>query len=413
MSNIIDYLHWRGDLTFAQDPPNLVDNLILSEIAYCNFRGIVPSAQEGGAVPLAEACDRYLAARRNQPKLINNPRPVLIAAAAGRRFRDVLLSAYADEIDDEKQEQFSAVTFTVPGVAAYAAFRGTDTTITGWREDFNMSFLPETPGQQDAVRYLSEAAGRTDLPLIAGGHSKGGNLAVYAAAFADPAVQERVVYVCSNDGPGFNSKVADSPQYAGILPKVRLILPESSLVGILMANQGRRLIVRSKGKGVMQHNPYTWEVVGPSFLPVNSLSPSSLLLNETIRRWLDEMSDDERRSFTEAIFVALEEDKKNPEIDLRQTPANGLRALMAGLRILTGERQASFLLAAQKLLVAGGSALIDDGRRRALKNTAPLRTALQNIIRTLTPGQPAPAGPSLPAESPEESKPEKPGSLPV
>ena len=407
MSNILDYLHWRGDLTFAQDPPNLVDNLILSEIAYCNFRDIVPGAREEGAVPLAEACDRYLAARRNQTKLINNPRPVLIAAAASRRFRDVLLSAYTDEIDDEKQEQFSAVTFTVPGIAAYAAFRGTDTTITGWREDFNMSFLPETPGQQDAVRYLSEAAGRTDLPLIAGGHSKGGNLAVYAAAFADPAVQERVVYVCSNDGPGFNSKVADSPQYAGILPKVRLILPESSLVGILMSNRGRRLIVRSRGKGVMQHNPYTWEVLGPSFLPANSLSPSSLLLNETFRRWLDEMSDDERRSFTEAIFVALEEDKKNPEIDLRQTPANGLRALMAGLRILTGERQAGFLQAAQKLLVAGGAALMEDGRRRAMKNTAPLRAALQNIIRSLPPGQPAPQ------EKPAENGPESPENLPV
>ena len=407
MSNILDYIHWRGDLTFVQDPPNPVDNLIFSEIAYCDFRGIVPTAQEGGSLTLAETCDRYLAARMNQLKLINNPRPLLIAAAASRRFRNVLLSAYADQIDAEKQEQFAAVTFTVPGIAVYVAFRGTDTTITGWREDFNMSFLPETPGQQDAVRYLNEAAERTGLPLVVGGHSKGGNLAVYAAAFTDPAVQKRVMYVCSNDGPGFNSKVAGSEEYAGILPKVRLILPESSLVGILMANRGQRLIVRSKGKGVMQHNPYTWEILGPSFLPVDSLSPSSLLLDETIRRWLDEMSDDERRSFTEAIFVALEEDKKNPEIDLRQTPANTLRALMAGLRILTGDRQAAFLQAAQKLLLAGGSALVEDGRRRALKNTAPLRAALQNIVRSLSPGQPSSE------EKPGEHRLESPKNLPV
>ncbi len=386
MSSILDYLHWRGDLTFRQDPPNLVDNLIFSEIAYCDFRGIVPTAEEGGSVTLAESCNRYLAARMDQPKLINNPRPVLIAAAASRRFRDVLLSAYADENDDRKQEQFAAVTFTLQDTGAYIAFRGTDTTLTGWREDFNLSFLPETPGQQDAARYLTAAAERTDLPLVAGGHSKGGNLAVYAAAFAGPAARERTVYVCSNDGPGFNSKIADSPQYTDIVPKIRLILPESSLVGILMANRGTRLIVKSRAKGVLQHDPYTWEVLGPSFLPATSLSPSSLFLDETIRRWLDDMSDEEKQAFTEAVFCALEEDKKNPEIDLRQTPANTVRAILAGIRILTGERQASFLQAAQKLLVAGGTALAENGLRRARKNPGPLRTALQSLTRALTSG---------------------------
>ena len=129
------------------------------------------------------------------------------------------------------------MTFTLPNGEVYIAFRGTDTTVTGWREDFNLSFLKETPGQQAAARYLTDTAKRTDGPIVTGGHSKGGNLAVYAAAFAEPFARERVVAVCSNDGPGFNSKVADSPEYVAIIPKVRLFLPESSLVGILMANQ--------------------------------------------------------------------------------------------------------------------------------------------------------------------------------
>ena len=219
-----------------------------------------------------------------------------------------------------------------------------------------------------------------------GGHSKGGNLAVYAAAFTDPAARDRIIYICSNDGPGFNAKVADSRQYAAIVPKVRLILPESSLVGILMANQGQRLVVRSSGKGILQHNPYTWEVLGPAFLPANRLSPSSLFLDETFRLWLDDMSDGEKQAFTEAVFTALEEDKTNPEIDLRQTPANTLRAMLAGLRILTGERQTSFLQAAQKLLLAGGTTLMKDSQRRAKKNPTPLRTMLQNIIRALSTG---------------------------
>ena len=403
MPNILDYLHWRGDLTFAQDPPNLVDNLIFSEIAYCTFRGIVPTAREGGEITLAQACDKYLAARLDQPKLVNNPRPVLIAAAASKRFRDVPLSAYAEETDEEKQEQFAALTFTIPTGAAYIAFRGTDTTITGWREDFNLSFMPETPGQLAAARYLAEAAQRTDLPLVAGGHSKGGNLAVYAAAFAGPAVRERVVYVCSNDGPGFNSKIAGSPEYAAIIPKVRLILPESSLVGILMANRGERLIVRSRAKGAMQHDPYSWEVLGPSFMPADGLSPSSLLVDETMRRWLNDMTDEEKKNFTEAVFDALEEDKKNPDIDLRQNAVNTARAVLAGVRILTGSRQAEFLEAAQKLLVAGGSTLVSDRLRSARKSSAQLRAALQSFVRALAPGrqgEEAPAPPELPPAEP-------------
>ena len=386
MANILDYIHWRGDLTFSQDPPNMVDNLIFSEIAYCDFRGIVPGPEEEGSVSLARACDAYLSARLEQPGLINNPRPVLIAAAASQRFRDVLLSAFMDEVDDEKQEQFSAVTFTLPTEEIYIAFRGTDTSVTGWREDFNMSFLRETPGQQAAARYLTEAAKRTDLPIVAGGHSKGGNLAVYAAAFAEPSARERVVTVCSNDGPGFNSKVADSPEYAAIIPKVRLFLPESSLVGILMANQGRRLIVKSSARGALQHDPYSWEVIGSSFVTADSLSASSLFMNETMRRWLDDITDDEKRSFTEAIFNALEEDK-NPVINLRQTAANNVRAVTAGVRILTGKRQQEFLQVVQKLLIAGGNTLVEGGLRYAMDQKSPMPGVLKRIVKALTSGE--------------------------
>ena len=386
MPNMLDYIHWRGDLSFQQDPPNMVDNLIFSEIAYCDFLGIVPSPAEGGAVSLAGACDRYLSARLDQPELVNNPRPVLIAAAASPRFREVALSAFTDVVDAEKQVQFSALTFTLPSGTAYVAFRGTDTTITGWREDFNMSFLPETPGQQAAAAYLTEAARRTGLPLVAGGHSKGGNLAVYAAAFAEPDLQEQIVTVCSNDGPGFNSKVADSPQYARIIPKVRLFLPESSLVGILMANQGQRYIVKSSARGAMQHDPYSWEVLGPSFIFADSLSASSLFMDETMRRWLDGLSDEEKQVFTEAIFGALEEERNSPGIDLHQTPANLVRAMTAGVRILTGEKQAEFRQTAQKLLMAGGSTLIDGGIRLARESRTALRSALAGVLKGLDSG---------------------------
>ena len=389
MGNILDYIHWRGDLSFAQDPPNMVDNLIFSELSYADLRRIVPSAEEGGQVSLSAVCDRYLALGEDQSELINNPRPLLIAAAASPRFRDVQLSAFEDVVDEKKEEQFSAVTFTLPCGVAYVAFRGTDTSIAGWREDFNMSFLTSTPAQEEAARYLSAAARRTGLPLTAGGHSKGGNLAVYAAAFTDEETRRQLISVCSNDGPGFNSKVADSPEYTAIVSKVRLFLPESSLVGIMMANRGSRIIVKSNARGAMQHNPYTWEVMGPSFIKVGQLSSMSLLMDDTMRRWLDDLSDDEKKDFTAAVFEALDDNHGGPAIDLRPSPANLARALATGARILTGSRQADFLQVVQKLLAAGSAALKDGPLTAASR--LPL---LKNLGR--------PKAPAAPQEEPGE-----------
>ena len=381
MSSILEYIHWRGDLLFSQDPLNAVDNLIFSELAYSDLEGLVPQTFEEGGVPLSRVCDGYLSAGCDQKELINNPRPLLIAAAASRRFRDVLLSAFRDVVDEEKQEQFSAVTFTPPQGPVYVAYRGTDTTLTGWREDFNLSFLAETPAQQQAARYLTEAVRHTGRPVIAGGHSKGGNLAVYAAAFCEQDARDRLLYVCSNDGPGFNGKVADSAEYEAILPKVRLFLPESSLVGVLMANKGKRILVKSTARGPQQHDPYTWEVMGNAFVTAENRTLSSLFLDETLRRWLDSLSDAEREAFTAAIFDSLQEAGDVKTVSLRQNPENIVRALSAGAVILTGSRQKEFLAALQKLAAAGGSILREGSLKKIQESMTTLRSTLQRLTR--------------------------------
>ena len=385
MPNMLDYIHWRGDLPFSQDPVNMVDNLIFSQLAYADLRGLVPSGNGDESVPLSRACDGYLRENRDQSDMINDPKPALIAAAASARFRDVALRGFADVVDGAKEEQFSAVTFVPPGDGpVYVAFRGTDSSIAGWREDFNFSFMAETPAQLAAAEYLTAAARLTNRPLIVGGHSKGGNLAVYAAAFAGEEAREKVMLVCSNDGPGFNSKVADSEAYRAIIPKVRLFMPESSLVGLLMANRGKRMIVKSSARGLQQHNPYTWEVMGPAFVNAGEMSAVSLFMDDAMRLWLDDLTDEEKKAFTAAVFQALEENGLFTSISLKITPSLSARALAAGFRMLTGERQRQVLPVLQKLVGAWGAVLKEGALQRLGDGVPSPLASLRELIASMT-----------------------------
>ena len=186
MANILDYLDWRGDLTLAQAPFNEVDNLLLAELAFVDFRGIVP--ENGQSVLLRHAAAAFFARHGGAGEidmglLVPDVIPVMLRKmAASRRFGDMKLSCYEDRLDVGKAEQFAALAVDTGDGALYLAFRGTDDTLAGWKEDFLLSCMPEVPAQKKGAEYTLRAAllypGRW---LRLGGHSKGGNLAVYAA----------------------------------------------------------------------------------------------------------------------------------------------------------------------------------------------------------------------------------------
>ena len=209
MGNIFDYLEWRCDIPFDADPFNEVDNLVLAELAYTDFRGIL--SMDGREISLQEACEAFFRHHTHEEILASKSftarAPLLMEKMlCGARYRDIRLCRFLDETESARDMQLAAVTILLPDQTAYIAFRGTDGTLVGWKEDFNLSFLPETEGQRRAIQYLNRV-GR-DLPgsLRVGGHSKGGNLAVYAAAFCERDVQDRVLAVYSNDGPGFQEE---------------------------------------------------------------------------------------------------------------------------------------------------------------------------------------------------------------
>ncbi len=325
MANVLDYLDWRGDLPFSRDPFNEVDSLIFSTLAYVTMDSFAPRGK--GALALSEILAAYEKAGYDQSALENDPLPLLKKAAVSPRFSGVRAGRYVNLVDPGKKMQFCAVTFHLPEFD-YIAFRGTDSTLVGWREDFAFSYSPETLGQREAVRYLNGARGKK--PLFVGGHSKGGHLAVYAAAFCRGAVRERIRTVFSNDGPGFRKEVTEDPRYQSLLPRVRIILPEGSVVGILLANKEERTVVRSPAAGRHQHTPYAWSVMGAGFETAPCRSAASLRLSAVLDEWLPRVSDDQIRLVIEGIFDALSSDGAKTFADLSEaSPASAGRVLRA------------------------------------------------------------------------------------
>lgn len=309
LANIIDYILWRGDLPVAQVPLGEVDALILSYLSYMPMDGIVPGEDGGEPVTLRDAMIAMLglSERENSPLAysVKDDRKLLAALAQSVRFGTMRLCAFVNRVDGEAEEQFSAVTFLPEAGPALIAYRGTDNTVVGWQEDFNMCFESEVPAQRDAAAYAEHMAQVLDGGIILGGHSKGGNLAAYAELFVSGETHRRIQAVYNFDGPGFNEEIVGSAAFAQRKRCVQTFVPQSSIVGVLMENDEVMTVVRSDGVGIFQHNPYTWQVMGGSFIPLPERTDSSRFADETVRHWLASLSPEVRRRAIDGIFEVL------------------------------------------------------------------------------------------------------------
>ena len=310
MANIMDYLDWRGDLSFEAAEFNEVDNLILAQLVYVDFTGIVPEPGCGEGITLKEASARFFQTHEESEILARVSMTKMAAflmqkMAQTRRFADILLSDYVNDISDEEQSQFSVVCITLEDDSHYISFCGTDNTIVGWREDFNMGYLTATPGQRKAVDYLNRVIAKKQGNFRVGGHSKGGNLAIYAAMNADPKVRKRIQHVYSLDGPGFPPEIVTSPAYRTIQPKVTKIVPSSSIVGMIFETPEPCRVVSSDSDGIMQHSAFTWLLDGDQFITEPDLSSSSQLFNEERNHWIATLTPEQRERAVDALFTVL------------------------------------------------------------------------------------------------------------
>ena len=311
MNNVFAYLEWRGDLSFSQSGFNEVDNLILSLLSYFDFKEMLPAPGEG-EISVEQACqvyfhDRDTPAPPDEPA--NSGRTLqwlLYVMAQCRRYKKMKLSCAVDIFDKDSATQFYALCIHINRNRAYLSFRGTGDDLVGWKEDFLLACIPEIPSQREALNYLERVAALyPEKTFMLGGHSKGGNLAVYAAASASEEIQNRIVSVWSNDGPGFQNEMLISDGYQRIAFAVHHIVPKSSVVGMLLAHDEHYKIVDSSQVGLLQHDGFSWVVSGNHFNELEELTIQSVKADRAISKWLQGLSLEERRQFVDCLFDVL------------------------------------------------------------------------------------------------------------
>lgn len=305
--NMFDYLEWRGDLTFDVSEFNDVDNLILSQIAYVGFKGVIPEAGQRGDISLKNAADYFFQLHteeelKKDKSFIAGAPFLMREAAKTERFGNIRLSKYEEIVDEDEEMQFAAFHAKLPDGTVYIAFKGTDDTLVGWKEDFNMSFIVPVPSQEEAVTYVNSTVTRMMGKVMLGGHSKGGNLAIYAAAYAAPRVKKKIIRVYNNDGPGFDKNIIKSDDYKQICPLIKGIVPQHSVVGMLLEHKEDYIVVESSQTGLMQHDAASWQVKGREFVKVDKLSKESMALNKALRNWINSIDIEERKHFVDTLF---------------------------------------------------------------------------------------------------------------
>lgn len=304
MANVCDYVKWRGDLTLDQSEFNEIDNLILARFSYFPFDKII---RENEIVTIKELSKRFSEQDVTKlPILWKDDVELFPLMGDSKRFGGMLATKYINKIDAEQEKQFSAITVLMPNDTIYVSYRGTDNTIVGWKEDFNMSFKSHIASQISAKQYLEEIAKEyPSSKIIIGGHSKGGNIAVYAATFASKEVKDRIINVYNNDGPGFCEDVIETPEYQEILPRVHTYIPQSSIIGRLMNHKEKYTIVESVQKGIMQHDLYSWQLLGKEFVTLKKLTNESEFIDKTIKDWLENVEPEKREQVIDAVFEIL------------------------------------------------------------------------------------------------------------
>ncbi len=361
MSNLLDYLDWRGDLTFGNAPLCPVDTLVLSALSYVRLDEVLSPDPKAEPERLSA-----LAARLAALAVQSKNEEILQAAAKSARFGALRLFAAQSELDKQSGIQFFAYSLLLPGQQMYVCFRGTDSTLVGWREDLRMSYECPVPAQLRAVEYLRAVAAAYPLRRIfVGGHSKGGNLAMYAAVNVGPEVRERIRRVFNHDGPGFCDGTMATPAYREMRERIDTYVPESSIVGVLLEHETDYRVVKSDVKGLAQHDPITWQVKGADFEYATERTAFGVRTEAIADRFLNTFSPERKRLFTEALFTVLE---ATEEETITGIVANKTRSLKNVLRSLADLDEP-----VRDVLIETVSALADAGKNaRRRKKEQPL-----------------------------------------
>lgn len=304
MSNLFDYLAWRGDLTLTQAPLNEVDCLIFSRFTYLALDEIVPH-DFNHEITLAQCAQKYFNLSHPPYLQQKDDEKLLQILGQSTRFAQLKLCGFRNEISVQHEKQLACVTIKLPQ-ANLIAYRGTDDTLVGLKEDLNMSFMDTVPCQQDGLKYFTAALQALPEPFYVTGHSKGGNIALYIALFCNSHQRQRLKKVYSFDGPGFSEKILHQIKTKAAPNLIAAYVPQSSIIGMLLGHIENYTVVHSQQTSILQHDLYSWDILAPnSFVCEQQVDASSLFIDQTLKDWLNEISDEQRQNFINIVFDVL------------------------------------------------------------------------------------------------------------
>ena len=358
---LMDYIEWRNDVSFRAAPFNEIDNVLLSYLAYADFGELLHEPKRHVSIEtcLKRFCEKHdLANVRDSKHFIERAPLLLEEMVRGARFRGTKVVHFREVFDKEKVQQFAALVFLLPDGTRYVSFRGTDLSITGWKEDFLMSFTAETEGAKEAVSYINDVAASVDGDFILGGHSKGGNFAMYAAAFCEDAVKGRIRKVYNNDGPGFREEIVRSAAYRELLPKITNIVPQTPIIGRLLSNEAAHTVVKSTAAGIFQHDVTTWEVTKDKFVRAEPDAFSDFV-EKSLGTWLETMDDEARKSLVETVFSMIEMTEAETFVEFGENLFKNTGLIIKGFGKLPKEKRSELTAALGGLAEAGRATVLD------------------------------------------------------
>ena len=392
--NIIDYARTRTG-SFEERPFNDVDALVLASLAYQTMPDVVPTLTDWEH-RYGTAADRWRTLMSDPKTALRHPlnslralrhpdfpaatladaaadlhpqdfdynagytgladpkltEALFAAMARNPRFSSIHVGAVDERFSREHQTQFAAMTLLLPDGTLVVSFRGTDTSFVGWKEDFNMAFQYPVPAQQLAADYVTRVARLWQGDLVLLGHSKGGNLAVYAALQAGDDVLPRIRRVYSLDGPGFPADVVAGDRYRAVADRIVKIIPDSSIVGMILDSPEHCVVVKSNEYGPMQHLAFSWQVDRDRFVTVPEVSATSREFKRSLDRMLNEMTPEQLERAVDAMFKVLAASDEHGLIGLMEAGPKTIPAMLGAFAGLTDEERQHILEAAGILLRA-------------------------------------------------------------
>lgn len=357
MPNIMNHALDMGHLTLEERPFDELDALVLSQLVYLPLKGFLTRedsctvAQAWEYIQNNVVLDPLDAFQKKRYQLFE-------VCAEMPRYAGWRLCGYVDEIDTEREMQFCACTYDLHNGCRCIAFRGTDMTLVGWKEDFNLSYTT-VPSQHEAAEYVHRASADHGDALYFCGHSKGGNLAVYAAAATDASTRERIRRVYSFDAPGVDEETLNSHGYELVSQRIDSYLPQSSIVGMLLNYHPVYTVVRANTLGVLQHDALSWQVQNGAFEQLESVDHTAKLTDETIHAWLAGIGLEERRQLVDTLYDVVEASRAELVTELVSDWRDSANRMLEAYRDLSADFKKNVRRLLRSLFATGAGELLD------------------------------------------------------